>query len=90
MAAVLVLLVVVPAPAAVGRVDVDSALKMRSAEVDTGVSTATELLRGVAEGVGIAVWRMRETEREYCAAQPAVSISRKSWNKTDHRPEKRT
>jgi hypothetical protein len=63
VADVLVLLVV---PAAVVLVDVVPALEMRSAEVDTGISTGTVLSRGVAEGVGVAVWRMRETEREYC------------------------
>jgi hypothetical protein len=89
VAAVLVLLVV-PAPAAVVPVDVESALEMRGAEVDTGVSAATELLRGVAEGVGVAVWRMRETEREYCWAQPAVSACCQSWKKTGYCSRKRT
>lgn len=43
VAAVLALLVV-PVPAAVVRDDVEPALETGSAEVDTGVSTATELL----------------------------------------------
>lgn len=47
------------------RADIEAALEIWVKGVEIGVSAGRVLSRGVAEVVRTAVWRTRETEREY-------------------------